>query len=184
LFENCFVPYRPFFDCRFNETTIIGEFQRHPRKGPKNLELIRKDLAEVYRGIREAYVSGAVIDKADLYFIEMKKALTRYNSRTIHQKILGYTLELVTGYGIQPSRVLVTMFATLTIFTLIFSTKIGFKDGSLLSAGAFFTFGAYTDYLKTFGPILRILYIAQAFLGVFLTALLVTVLANKWFRDR
>lgn len=183
-FENCFTPYCLFFDCRFNETTSIGEFRRHPERGPKDLELADKDLAEVYRGIKDGYTAGDTANKADIYFIKMKQALTRHNSHTKGQKILRFALEWTTGYGIKPLRVLATMLLTITIFAIPFSAKIGFKDGTLLSVGAFFTFGAFTEYLRTFGPILIVLYIVQAFMGISLTALLVTVLANKWFRDR
>jgi hypothetical protein len=63
-------------------------------------------------------------------------------------------------------------------------SKIGVSEGLLLSAGAFFTFGANTHYLQTLGSCLKLIYIVESFIGISLMAVFITVLANLWFREK
>ena len=62
--------------------------------------------------------------------------------------------------------------------------QVGFANALILTAGGFFTFGGYADLLKGLSIWYRLLYICAAFLGMLLTGLYVTVLANVWFRER
>ncbi len=53
----------------------------------------------------------------------------------------------------------------------------------MLSAGAFFTFGAKMSLLDTLGLPYKVLYVLTSFAGVSLLALLITVWANVRFRE-
>jgi|SRR5581483_104272 uncharacterized protein YjbI with pentapeptide repeats len=184
-FENCFILQRPFFDCKFDEQTIINDPLDKPLRMPgNNLKLSKSDLAEIFKGIKESYMAGDVIKQARQYFFKERQSVTRYNSKNLREKINGYFLELITGYGIKPFRVLLAMLIVFLIFSIIFISKIGFSEGLLLSAGAFFTFGANTNYLQTLGTLFKIVYIAEPFFGISLMALFITVLANYWFREK
>jgi len=182
--EKCFTSYRLFFDCKFDEQTVIDE----PLKTPSNTswkseKLNSKSLSEIYKGIKEGYLGGEVIKQSKNYFFKEKQAITRYNANC-KNKITGYFHEYITGYGISPLRVLITMMIIFIVFTLIFIGKTDCLNGLLLSAGAFFTFGANIDYLKDMCTVFKIFYILEAFFGIASMALFITVLANLWFRER
>jgi uncharacterized protein YjbI with pentapeptide repeats len=182
---NCFIPTNLFFDCKFDEQTVINNLLDKPlRKPGDSLKLSKNSLAEIFKGIKEGYIAGTVIKQARIYFFKERKAITRYNTKGLREKIWGYFLELIAGYGIKPVRVLLTMLTVFLISSIVFSAEIEFSEGILLSAGAFFTFGANTQYLQTLSLFLRIIYIAEAFFGVSLMALFITVLANLWFREK
>lgn len=75
----------------------------------------------------------------------------------------------------------------LTVFVVcssFFMLKLGAGEGLILSAGAFFTFGASTNHLRVLCLPFRILYVGEAFIGISLIALFITVLARRWFADR
>lgn len=185
-FERCFFPKNSFIDCKFDERTDIGEPSQNPRiPTATGLALDKKDLAEIYKGIREAYRAGEVAEKALKYFVKEKQAITRYNTPLCVGKASGYVLEYVTGYGVRPSRVLATMLVTFVAFWILFAISLGdgLEKALLLSAGAFFTFGAATDVLVPSYMWMKIVYVAEAFLGVSLMATLITVLANRWFSE-
>ncbi len=183
--ENCFIPTNLFFDCKFDEqTTIDTPLDKSSRKPGSNLKLSKSDLAEIFKGIKEGYTAGGVIKQARMYFFKERKAITRYNTKGLREKIAGFILELLTGYGIKPLRVLLAIFTIFLIFSAVFIAKIGFSEGIILSAGAFFTFGANTNYLQTSSGLLKFIYIAEAFFGISLIALFITVLANYWFREK
>jgi uncharacterized protein YjbI with pentapeptide repeats len=183
-FDKCFIPYRLFFDCKFDEQTVIGESLKTPSNTSwKSEKLNNKDLSEIYKGIKEGYLGGEVIKESKKYFFKEKQAITRYNANCLNQ-ITGYFHEYITGYGINPLRVLIGMAITFIIFSLIFIGKTNCLNGLLLSAGAFFTFGANIDCLKEMGTFFQIVYILEAFLGIASMALFITVLANLWFRER
>jgi hypothetical protein len=170
---------RLFFDCRFDEQTRVNE--PVPR-GRATLADI--DRAEFLKGIREGYEAGDVVDIADDYFVDERKKVTRFNTTGCTRKIRGYLLELVTGYGVRPIRVLTSMFFIFVIYSGIFAVKFGCADGLMLSAGAFFTFGAQADLLNSACLFWRIIYILEAFFGVALMATFITVLARKWLGHR
>jgi hypothetical protein len=149
-----------------------------------SLKLNKSNLAEIFKGIKEGYIAGDVIKKAREYFFKEKQSITKHNSKKLREKISGYFLELISGYGIKPFRVFLSMLTIFVIFSIVFIARIGFSEGLLLSAGAFFTFGANTNYLQTLGTLFKIVYIAEPFFGISLMALFITVLANYWFREK
>ena len=184
-FKNCFIPNRIFFNCKFDEQTIINEAIDKPqRMSGDSFKLSKSDLAEIYKGIKEGYMAGDVIKQSRLYFFKERQSITRHNSKRLRERIGGYFLELIAGYGIKPFRVLLTMLIIFFIFSVVFIAKIGVSEGLLLSAGGFFTFGANTNYLQTLGTFFKIIYIAESFFGIALMALFITVLANYWFREK
>jgi uncharacterized protein YjbI with pentapeptide repeats len=183
-FEACFIPTNLFFDCKFDEQTNIDDLLDKPWRGQGTLKLSKGDLAEIFKGIKDGYRAGDVLKQARVYFFKEKQSITRHNTKRHVEKTWGYFLELIAGYGIKPHRVLFTMLMVFIIFSVVFCAKIGFSEGILLSAGAFFTFGANTHYLQTLSAFLKVSYIAEAFFGISLMALFITVLANLWFREK
>ena len=182
-FENCFLPKPIFFDCRFDELTTVDNLKKEPNSKWKET-LDNKETAEIYKGMKEAYRAGQVTDQARDYFLKERQAVTRYIRSSTGDKLFGYFLELTSGYGIRPLRVLLTMIVALMLVSLPFMVRFGISDGFLIGAGAFFTFGANSDKLQAAGYFFKIWYVIEAFLGLCLIALFVTVLANKWFSER
>lgn len=181
-FNKCFFENNIFSNCHFDQLTQL-EIPNISEFSKKQTKLDLKELSEIYKGIKEAYASGKVINKKrDYYFLE-KQAITRFNTKTPLHKFGGYFLELVSGYGIRPLRVLFCMMVSYFIFTTIFVNKIGYSDGLLLSTGAYFTNGANSNFLVTMGPLYQALYILESFLGILLIALFITVMANLWFTE-
>jgi hypothetical protein len=181
-FQDCFIPDNILLDSRFDELSAIDRLRE--KSVWESVVLNREYIAAIYKGIKDAYRSGNVIKQSRQYFFKERKALTRHNAKGWKDKIGGYFLELVTGYGVKPLRVIMTMIVVLLLFSSVFVTTIGAPQGLLLSAGAFFTFGANTRYLQTTGTFLTFLYIAESFSGIALMALFITVLANVWFVEK
>lgn len=182
-FDNCFLPNPLFFDCKFDELTIVDQLKTNANRGWMET-LDNKESAEIYKGIKEAFRAGQVVNQAQNYFLKERQAVTRYIRSRARDKLFGYFLEFTAGYGIRPSRVLLTMIVSLIAFSSPFMMEFGISDGFLIGAGAFFTFGANSDKLKMLGYGYRFLYIIEAFIGLSLIALFVTVLANKWFSEK
>lgn len=183
--SKCFYNASFFDDCRFDQQTTIDD----PLKSPNDtawfrLQLEKQELAEIFRVIKEGYRAGQVSKKARMYFLKQRKAITRYNTDALPEKARAYFLEIIAGYGISPLRVLMSMLIVFLAFSVAFTIKIGFLNGFLLSAGAFFTFGANTQFLQDIGAIWYIVYILESFFGIAFMALFVTVLANLWFGER
>jgi hypothetical protein len=118
------------------------------------------------------------------YFFKQKQSITRHNKKGKLSKIGNILLELITGYGIKPMRVLYSMLLFFAIFSSVFIYKLGFTKGILLSAGAFFTFGANANYLQYLNNFFKILYIFEAFTGISMIALFIVVLSNLWFTEK
>lgn len=181
-FDRCFIPKRLFFDCSFDSLTRVGEFAPRPfRMNPYAVE--PKDLSSILNGIEQAYRYGDNHGKARIYFFRRMQAFTRHNVTTRREKWFGFLKEYLAGYGVRPLRVLGVMAGALLATTVLFSAAVGWADGLILGAGALFTFGARADLLTHLGPGYRFIYVLTAFLGISLTALFVTVLANVWFRE-
>jgi len=183
-FVNCFYLGRLFFDCRFDETTSIDIPIDEPSSTAEGIRLNKTELAEIYSGIKESYVAGDAVKQSRQYFFKQKQCLTRHNVNNLREKIGGYFLELIAGYGIKPSRVLLSMLVTFLFYSSFPMVKLGIADGLMLSAGAFFTFGANSNYLQTLCLPFKVLYIAEAFSGISLIALFITVLAKLWFGEK
>jgi len=182
-FENCFYADRLFFDCKFDELTSFGRPRSKPNYENAKQEIRKEKLTSIYAGIRESYQDGNIITKSREYYYRQKRCKTRYNAKTLREKIIRYFLELLTGYGVKPFRVLMSMLFSFVIFSIFFVIKFGFSDGLMMSAGAFFTFGANVDFLLFSGLFVKLLYIAEAFIGISLTALFIVILSRNWFTD-
>lgn len=184
-FENCFIPENLFIDCRFDENTKISNPIQKPLQMTKSgLLFDNKQLSGIFKGIKEAYASGNVVNKSRDYFFKQMQSVTRYNSSGVLDKLSGYFLEYIAGYGVKPFRVLSTMLGIFLFSLYLFSQKIGLSDGLILTSGALFTFGANADLLKALDVFYKVLYVATSFFGISLTALFITVLANVWLREK
>jgi len=182
-FKNCFIPESIFGDCRFDANTTVNDPIEKAHRG-WDLTFDKKQLAAIFQDLKEGYSAGGVVKQAREYFFCQNQATTRYNSDSIWDCLIGYFLELLTGYGVRPLRVLVVLILLVITGTAVFSQQVGFANALILTTGGFFTFGGYVDLLKGVSIWYRIAYICTAFLGMFLTGLYVTVLANVWFRER
>jgi hypothetical protein len=183
VFKNCFIPERIFFECKFDEQTTLDD----PIKSPNTKKagtLEQKNLSEIFKGIKEGYSAGDVINQSRKYFFKENQSITRFNIMKGDEKVLRYFLEFIAGYGINPLRVLLTMLTIFFIFSGIFISRIGLSKGLLLSAGAFFTFGANTYYLQDLNNLYMVCYIAESFLGISLMALFVIVLFKFFFIEK
>jgi hypothetical protein len=77
--------------------------------------------------------------------------------------------------------------ALLSYFILVlclFLTKVDFPDALLLTCGGLFTFGAKADLLDSMNIFYHLVYISSSFVGISLTALFITVIANVLMRER
>jgi uncharacterized protein YjbI with pentapeptide repeats len=183
-FENCYYSERLFFDCRFDSNAVANDPISTANLMRKNYILEKSKYAEIVKGVQECYVAGEVTSQARNYLYKKRRYLTFYNTKKWSDKSVGLFLQLIAGYGVKPSRVLITMSLTFFVFSCIFMTRYGFSEGLLLSAGAFFTFGANTNHLQQDQLLYVLFYILESFLGISLMALLVTVLASYWFQER
>jgi hypothetical protein len=182
-FENCFMPESIFGDCRFDANTTVNDpIEKSHRSW--DLTFDKKQLASIFQGVKEGYTAGGVVNQIRKYFFRQNQAITRHNSDGVWDRLRGYFLEFLTGYGVRPQRVLAVLILLVVAGTAIFSRQVGFGNALILTAGGFFTFGGFADLLKGLSIWYRLLYICAAFLGMFLTGLYVTVLANVWFRER
>jgi hypothetical protein len=183
MFKNCFFETDTFVDCRFDELTRVNEPVKQSRPvsvaGYEAIAFKPAYLAAIYRGIREAYEAGRISHLQRGYIYAEKHALTRYNTPPGGRRIARRFLEVTTGYGIKPTRVLLTALALFAVSASIFTLEFGIA-GFMLSAGSFFTFGANTDLLKSAGFGLQALYVLFAFLGVTATSTFIVVLTNYW----
>ncbi len=184
-FNGCFIPENIFFDCRFDENTEIRDLATVPARMKNSEVRLENDRrAGISRGIKDGFTAGGVVTKARAYYFSEMQCLTRFNSRGIADKISGYVLEYLSGYGMKPIRVLLAMLLIFGLSLLWFLPKVGFSDALLLVTGALFTFGADADLLKHVSTFSKLVYATTTFCGISLLALLVTVLANKWLRER
>ncbi len=182
-FTQCFYNPSLFNDCKFDEETIFDNPLNNPSYAPDSATLRNSSLAEFYKGIKDGYGAGGVVRKAREYSYKEHHSITRYNS-VFQEKIAGYFLELVSGYGLKPMRVLASMLILFLLFTIAFVVNMGSPDGVLLSAGAFFTFGGNIERLQNLNPIFIFAYVTESFLGIAFMAFFITVLAKYWFAER
>ncbi|MCJ7508825.1 MAG: pentapeptide repeat-containing protein, partial [candidate division Zixibacteria bacterium] len=181
-FENCFYSGNILINCKFDASTSINEPIAKARQKDCNLD--NRKLAEIFKGVKEAYAVGGAYKKSSNYFFKQMQSVTHYNTGNFFEKIGEYVWEAIAGYGVRPSRVLCVMVGVFLLSFLWFSLKIGLCDGFILTSGAMFTFGANVDYLRILGVADKIVYVATSFFGISLVALFITVLANKWLRER
>jgi len=184
-FVDCFIPENIFIDCKFDENTrVLNLVEKPPKVTGGSFVLDKKHLAQIFGGIKDAYAAGSVFRQSRTYFFRQMQAATRYNSEGFLQKLWSYVIEYAAGYGVKPFRVLATMGVTFLLSLAMFSQKLSLPDALMLTAGAFFTFGAYSDLLRVLPLTLKFWYVVTSFAGISLTALFITVLANMWLRER
>lgn len=184
VFNNCLIPENIFFDCRFDEKTSVDSLRKAPAiMTGSDVRLENNRLAAIYQGIKEAYVSGKIISRAREYQYKELQAATRFNSGNLRTRISGFALELLTGYGLKPTRVLMAMILIFALSLWWFTPRVGFGQAMVLVSGAMFTFGAYSELLRNLGPASHVVYVATAFAGMIGVALFVTVWAVKWLRQ-
>lgn len=185
--RNCFMPRRLFFDCRFDGQTRVEGIAEQPTCDTRTPEgvLAKTQLVEIHKGIKEGYLAGEAYGLYRKSFLEERKASTRHNCRGRH-KAWGLALEYLAGYGVRPLRVLAALAIVFVLCSLGFCCAPGvhFSQDLLMSSGALFTFGGGTPQLETLGAGWRAFYALEAFLGVALMALFITVLARRWFIER
>lgn len=182
-FEKCFAAKRLFFDCKLDEKVIVDNFSA---KANNTNKIIRdnKDLAEIFKGIKEGYRAGEVNEKVRQYFLREKRAINNYNTKRYKQIINFVLLDLLTNYGTNPLRTLMIMLFVFASISFIFTIKMGLYNGILMAAGAFFTFGANVQLLDKMNVFYMVVYVMSAFLGISLMALFITVLVNFWFGEK
>jgi len=184
-FTNCFVPDNIFIDCKFDEATQVSDPIEKPiHKAAQSFSFDNKKLASVFRGLKQAYAEGGVTEQSRSYYFRQMQAVTRHNTAKRFQKLLGYFWEVIAGYGVKPLRALIAMCCVFALGLVLFCAKVGFSDGFLLTSGALFTFGARAELLQDLSIFYKVIFVFCAFSGIFLVAVLVTVLANRWLRER
>lgn len=179
-FRDCFLCTNIFSECRFDQTTAVD----NPRPGPTSafkVKLPNTELAQIYGAISAAYAAGDAIGLSRLYFFKQNQAITRHNTEDRMRKLGRFFLELTSGYGMNPWRAFLTMVAIFCLFSGLFAAGFSPWQGLLLSAGAFFTFGANAEQLADASSIWTLIYILECFLGLSSMAMFVTVLARYWF---
>ena len=183
-FNLCFIPQNVFVDCQFDQGTAVSQLQPRPVNSGSSLVFDERNRAQIYRAIKDAYSSGSAFSEARSYFFMEMQSIRRHNLLGRRQRILPFLFELIAGYGVKPARVLATLALVFLFSTLIFYQKESLADALLLASGGIFTFGAKADVLKNLGFLFTLWYVLSAFLGISLTALFVTVLANVFLRER
>lgn len=185
LFEKFFTPENFFFDCKFDEITAVSEPLEKPnREENTGSTLDKMALADIYKGIKQSYNEGDVTKKARNYFFKERQAITRYNTGGFWDRLTGYLVEVIAGYGVRPMRVFLTTMLIFAAYSSVFVMQYGFKVGMLVSAGAFCTFGSNSNFISEAPYWVEIVYIMESFSGISLMALFMTVLVNLWFRER
>ncbi|MFH0770095.1 MAG: pentapeptide repeat-containing protein [Candidatus Peregrinibacteria bacterium] len=184
-FENCFFQQPTFHDCKFDESTQFRHFSPISHWFPESqgYKQVKTDLAEVYKGIKEGFLEGRVTKQSRQFFFLEKQAVTRHNRRGM-EKVGGYFLEAVAGYGVRPQSTFLLMIFGFLLLSIPFVAVFGSLQGLLFGAGAFLTIGIRTELLNTLSPVLQVWYLIETFFGLCFTALLITVLARYWFEER
>jgi uncharacterized protein YjbI with pentapeptide repeats len=181
---HCFFETNIFYNCKFNQGTIIDEPATTAHHIKKQTIFDKKEYAQLYKSIKNAYHEGSAIGNQRKYYFLEKQSITRYNTSSLPSKINNYFIEFITGYGIRPLRVFLSMVFIFIFFTAIFIEKLGYPEGVLLSIGAFFTNGAASQHLTAIGSLYLFLYLIESFVGIVFIALFITVIANLWFQEK
>jgi hypothetical protein len=185
-FQDCFFDSNKFFDCKFDGAVVFKNSSSRYRLllKARRFNTSIGSISAIYQGIKDAYAAGEVWRQVRRYRFLQYKANTRHDIRGT-EKLSAYTWEYIAGYGLRPLRVLISLGSLYLAAYLWFSYLLGEWDKSaILVAGALFTFGANTELLNGMSIINHIFYIFLSFLGISLSALFVTVMANVLLQDR
>lgn len=184
-FEGLFIPANIFFDCIFNETvSVTVPTDRAFKETNSEILLDKTALGEIYKALKEGYTAGDVIKKSREYFFKEKQSIARYNFKNPLGKAIEFLIEIIAGYGVRPGRVFMTTITIFACYSAVFVHHFGWRQGMLISAGAFCTFGASSSCISNAPSWLETVYILESFSGISLMALFMTVLVNLWFRER
>jgi hypothetical protein len=182
-YKDCFIESNMFHSCRFDERTQVAGLAPISIESRKKKNFNPVELAEIYKGMKDGYKAGNVINKCRKYFFLERQAVRKYILDNRLEKMGNYLLEIVAGYGIKPVRVLLSMLFVFLLFSIIFTIDLGYPNGLVLSTGAYFTNGAKSDLLPSIGSFYLLLFIIESFLGIIFTTLFITVTANVWFSE-
>lgn len=179
-FENCFFSREIFYDCKFDVRTYISPLQKEPTS-KFQVALADTNISELLKGIKDAYLSGEVYQQYRNYFFKQKQAETRHLKQGL-DKILSYSNELLTGYGVKPLRPVITSLLVITTFSFFFTCLEGIplSEALLLSMASFASVGS-GDGVSNFTSFFINL---EAITGIALFALFVTVLSNVAFAEK
>jgi uncharacterized protein YjbI with pentapeptide repeats len=145
-FDNCFFDKNKIFDCKFDENVLFVAAQRGKLIGLRSTPssnfkstVENADISGIYCGIKEAFISGQIFAQARKYFFLQQQAYTKYSRVWFVDKAKGYLWEFVAGYGVKPSRVLISLAVLFILVAAQFAYLVdSIEQGMLFSAGAFF----------------------------------------------
>jgi len=176
-FDNFFTEKNLFIDCLFNVNTKVKNISIKPIHN-FSVKLEKKNLPDIYKGIKDSYLAGEVFGKYREYFFKQKEAETQYIKSGI-SKLGSYLLKNLTGYGVKPLYTLRSLITIIVIFTLIYSIKFPLSDSILMSLSSLTTMGEVPNICPY-----NFIYILESAIGICLFALFITILANIWFSEK
>lgn len=177
IFDNTFIQRNIFFDCFFDaKTEIVSIVETSTTESTSHFN--NKDLPELYKSIKNAYLAGEVFDKYRNYFLKQKWAETKYIKRGL-SKMLGHLVEALTGYGVKPFNTLLCGLLTMLLFVLIYQTAYPIGESFMMSMSAFVGIGTVPD-ISPYGYF----HMLETIFGICFFALFITVLANIWFSEK
>jgi len=176
-FDNFFTDRNLFIDCNFDVNTIVKKISFKPIHDFRII-FEKQNLSNIYKGIKDSYLSGEVFDKYREYYFKQKRSETKYTKRGM-SKIGGYFVESLAGYGVRPLFTLGFIIIVIFIFTLIYYFKFPLPKSLLMSLSALTTMGEVPNVCPY-----NFFYILESTIGIFLFALFVTILANIWFSEK
>lgn len=168
-----------FADCQFDAGTSIDVPQLNMVLAKGQNQMKDTELSGYYKALEEGYAAGGVPELSRKYHFLSRKARNDFLSENrlswLATKIF---VELLTGYGVEPSRPIIGAVITILIFACLFWVQQGsFYKAFLLSSSAFVTIDSASLLPFPF----NFLYVVESLFGIVFLALLVTVLANVWF---
>lgn len=179
-FENCFFSENVFVDCKFDSRTTINVGKESPN-GNFKVKLDRKEQPAIFKGIKDAYMSGEVYPMYRRFFFNQKKS-EREELLTGLDKYNALINELFTGYGTKWQNTVYVSLVVVLLFAMVYmlAFNVDFLGALKLSGSSFVSLGDTT----TMNGIQSTLYLIETGIGIGMLALFVTVLANIWFTER
>lgn len=179
-FRNLFFLDRPFQDCSFDSNThFIGNLENSKPHHSSNSSMVLdlKQLPEMYKSIKEAFLAGGVITQYRRYYFLQRQA-ERKNCLGWAKGSL-WIQEVLTGYGVLILRPVWASIMIIILFAMIYSCDQHATQPFLMSFAAFFTMGDVPQSTP-----FNWLFVLEGALGIGVFALYITILANLWFSDR
>lgn len=177
-----FIENRPFQDCLFDSSTKISDnFEKLKihNSPSSSIKLESKEVPEIYKSIKDAYLAGEAFREYRKYFF-LQKHFERNNSENILGKLSALLQEFSTGYGVKPENTILLTIVVLLFFAFLFAFDTNSTSSPLLlSLAAFATVGNIPENSP-----FNYLFVVEGFLGIGFFALLITTLANIWFSEK